>query len=78
VVVDLSEVRTMAKYFALHLIYNGQSNVVDDIHSKKAAEYWSKYLVARNREILSLDLNKDATITPGEGVAMHSAVMRRV
>jgi hypothetical protein len=65
---DKSEVRTMAKYLALHLIYMGLSNVAEDIFSKKASIYWSKYLKASDRQIIGFDLDGDGTVSNGEGV----------
>lgn len=76
-VVDKSEVRTMGKYLALHLIFSGQSNQLDDIHRRKAAEYWSKYLTASERQVIGLDLDQDAVVSQGEGVVLRTAKLLR-
>lgn len=76
-VVDKSEVRTMAKYLALHLIYSGISNVIDDIFSLKASTYWSKYLTASDRKIIGLDLDDSGDVSLGEGVNTRAARLVR-
>lgn len=75
--IDKSEVRTMSKYMALFMIYDGLSNVVGDIFELKANNYWSKYLVASDRKIIGIDLNGDDVITTSEGVNIRGARMVR-
>lgn len=75
--IDKSEVRTMAKYLALHLIYIGLSNVVDDIFSQKSATYWTKYNTASDRRLIGFDLDGDSAVTLGEGVNLRPARMIR-
>lgn len=72
---DKSEVRTMSKYLTLHLIYMGLSNVVQDIFSVKASQYWSKYLKASDRQIIGFDLDGDGSVSSGEGVNTSVAKM---
>jgi hypothetical protein len=73
--VDKAQVRTMAKYLSLHLIYIGLSNIVDDIFSQKSATYWSKYLTASDRRIIGFDLDGDATISTNEGINTRATRM---
>lgn len=74
---DLTQVREMAKYLALQMIYNGQSNTVNDIFGLKAAEYQSKYELASQRQMIGLDLNLDGTVDYGEGKNLYSARLVR-
>jgi len=73
--VAVDQVRTMSKYLALHLIYLGLSNVVDDVFFKKSAVYWSKYLTASDRRIIGFDLNNDGEISPDEGADLRATRM---
>jgi len=73
--IDNLQVRTMAKYLALHLIYLGLSNIVDDIFAKKSAAYWSKYMTATDRRIIGFDLNNDGEISLNEGADLRAARM---
>jgi hypothetical protein len=76
-VVDHTQVREIAKYLALAIIFNGLSNQVGDIFSQKTAFYQSKYGEATQRQILGLDLNKDGTVEANEGVNIYSAKLVR-
>lgn len=76
-VVDKSEVREMAKYLALHIIFSGVSNQVGDVFDAKAIDYHGKYNIASQRQIIGLDLNGDSVADPGEGVNTSSARLIR-
>ena len=76
-VVDHSQVREMAKYLALHLIFSGISNQVGDVFSQKAGEYRSKFNTVSGRQIIGLDLNGDSVVDSGEGVNLSSARLIR-
>lgn len=76
-IVDKTEVREWAKYLALHLIYNAQSNVLDDIFARKSALYDSKAKLAAQTTVLRLDLNKDGIGDINEGVTLGTAIMSR-
>lgn len=77
VVSDHSQVREMAKYLALHLIFSGISNQVGDVFSLKAQEYRSKFNTVSGRQIIGMDLNGDTVVEAGEGVNLSSARMIR-
>lgn len=76
-IVDHTQIREIAKYWALMIIFNSQSNQVGDVFSVKAGEYSSKLNTAMQRQILGLDLNKDGNIETGEGVTIHTATLLR-
>lgn len=76
-VVDHEQVREMAKYLALHLIFSGASNQVGDVFSLKAQEYRSKFNTVSGRQIIGLDLNGDSAVDVGEGVNLSSARLIR-
>jgi hypothetical protein len=76
-IVDHSQIREIAKYWALMIIFNAQSNQVGDVFSAKAQEYNSKLNTVLQRQILGLDLNRDGNIESGEGVNIHSSTLLR-
>lgn len=78
-VVDLLQVREMAKYLALAIIFEGQSNQVGDVYEIKSLNYRSKYETATQRQIIGLDLSGDnvADTAAGEGVNLYAARMVR-
>lgn len=71
--IDKSEVREMAKYRALQIIFSGLSNQIGDLFQQKADLYESKFSLVSQRQILGLDLNADGMIESGEGVNIYSA-----
>lgn len=76
-VTDVSEVRQWAKYWALAMIYNGNSNILDDINAQKSKYYMSKALEVVDRTITRLDLNKDGTADIQEGVKFSTSLLSR-
>lgn len=70
-VVDKTEVREMAKYYALWMIFEGISNKIGDVFSLKASEYRGEYTIRTERQILALDLDGSGTIEPVEGVNLQ-------
>jgi hypothetical protein len=76
-VVDHTQVREMARYWALMMIYNAQSNQVGDIFSVKSQDYSSKLNTAIQKQVIGLDLNKDGDISLGEGVSIHVSTLFR-
>lgn len=64
--VELDEVSDWSVALTLHLIFNDNSNVVGDIYSLKAQEYYSGALRHRNRAFYRLDLNGDGVAESGE------------
>lgn len=63
-IVDISEVRTWAKYLALNKIYSGIFNAKDDVFKQKADLYDTKALSARSRAIIRLDVDGDGKADP--------------
>lgn len=57
--VDKAQVRKWATYLTLQLIFEGLSNVVDDVFAKKASKYESFATKASNRIDLKLDRDGD-------------------
>jgi hypothetical protein len=76
--VDIQDFKETSTYWALHLIYKGLSDTVDDIFAKKASEYGSKMYEARERGSYRLDHNADGTIDLGEKVDNWSKKLTRV
>jgi uncharacterized protein YqfB (UPF0267 family) len=64
-VVDVQEVKEWSKFLTLQIIFEGISNAVDDVFSKKALKYEGYALRARNRSEIKLD-------TDGDGDAENS------
>ena len=65
-IVRLDEVNQWSKALALSLIFQSQSNAVDDVFDRKSKFYGSEVLTHRHRSILRVDLNNDGEIDPGE------------
>lgn len=76
---DLTQVREMAKYLALHIVFEGLSNVVGDVFSAKSQGYRGQYTTAQDRQIIGLDLNEDGEVDTayGEGVDLSAARLIR-
>lgn len=73
---DLKEMREWATYYALQLIFEGNSNAVDDIFDRKAQKYEAKTIRSRNR-FLSLDIDKDGKIDFDENLRLHVGSLYR-
>lgn len=71
---DLTQLST---YWTLMLIFRGLSNKTDDVFAKKASDYESKVMEAKNRGRIQADLNGDAEIDATEGEDQRSYFMVR-
>lgn len=69
--IDLKEVRDWAVYWTLQLIFEGNSNAVDDIFDKKAKKYSSSMLAARTR-YLSIDIDGDGKVEFDEELRLNT------
>lgn len=70
-ILDLGQVREWSTYLALQLIFEGNSNAVDDIFDRKAKKYSSLVVTAKNR-YLSLDIDKDGKIDFDENLRLQT------
>lgn len=75
-VVDKSQVRQWAIYLALELIFEGNSNAVDDIFSKKSKSYNSKAISARNK-FVQMDIDGSGSIDSDETLRLNSGSLFR-
>ena len=57
-----TDMREWSAFQALELIYQAQSNVVDDIHSKKAEHYFDHKSRARSKKLRGVDWNQSGEI----------------
>ncbi len=74
---DLSQVKEWATFLALQLIFEGNSNAVDDVFDKKAKKYASMALASRNR-FLAIDIDQDGKIDFDENLRLHvGSIFRR-
>jgi len=64
--VDIEEVKQWSIALTLGMIFQDNSNVVGDIWSNKANEYFSQAVEHRTRAYFRIDLNGDGAITGGE------------
>jgi hypothetical protein len=71
-ILDIDEVRKWSEAWALSLIYNDNSNSIDDKFKEKSNDYKSLAVDARRRAVIELDLNKDGEITDGEFIRPQS------
>lgn len=71
---DISEVRQAAVFLALSKIYENMSDSPEDVWTKKASTYFSKYEEMINVARLSLDLNDDGVEQPTEQKPIASTV----
>lgn len=75
---DIEEVKQWATYLSLRLIFQGISNVVNDVFFEKAKNYSLLEEQARSRVILRIDFNKDGIVEPKEGPSIHyTGIVRR-
>lgn len=68
---DTQQIREFAMYKALVMIFEGNSNAVDDIFDKKAKYYASKEVKARNR-FIGIDLDADGIVNNDEVLSNQS------
>lgn len=76
-IVDVSEVREWSKYLTLSIIYAGVSNAIDDIFDKKAKDFESLALRARDRKYFRLDYDGDGEIGHNEQFVVTTTRMDR-
>jgi hypothetical protein len=78
-VLDVSEVSDWSTYLVLSMIFNGISNAVDDVFSRKSEMYSEKSQKAMNLafNVLKLDYDKSGTLTSSEKVDLRSGTMVR-
>lgn len=65
-ILDTSEVKEWATYWALSLIYSGRSNAINDVFEQNANQYKAKGILAADKVYIAYDWNKDATLSPDE------------
>ena len=63
------DLRDWATYFALYLIFEGNSNAVDDIFGQKAVRYYTLMVKSRSRYI-SVDLDADGKADSDENLRL--------
>jgi len=73
--VDKSDVNTWSMYIALRLFFKGAQNSSDDVFKEKANEYEKHEITARDRFILTLDLNQDGKADAKIGPSFSSGRM---
>ncbi len=71
------DVESWATYLCLALVFEDASNVVDDIFASKSKGYYGKAVNARDRAILSLDLNGDGVTDIAEKISTRGCIVRR-
>ena len=71
-VTDIAEFNDWSKFMTLKLIFEGLSNATDDIFHEKALRYRELEFRARDRAILRVDVNGDATTTNEESFEMRN------
>lgn len=76
-IIDIEEVREWATYQALFVIFKTNSNAVDDIFSKKAAEYKERAQKARHRSYFRFDWNGDGTLDKDEWITFQAIEVYR-
>jgi hypothetical protein len=74
---DVAEVNNWSRYLTLQIIFEGISNAVDDVFSKKAEKYAKLSREAENRAVLRWDQDNDGTVQPTENTDLRSFSMRR-
>jgi hypothetical protein len=75
-IVNMNQVSLWASYLALALVFEGNSNAVDDVFDKKSKFYQSKATQARNR-FVAIDLDQDGKIDFDENLRLHSGSLFR-
>jgi hypothetical protein len=75
--VDLDEVRLWSALITLSLIFENQSNAIDDIFGVKSKTYASKANDAGSKAILRIDVDGDAVIDQGEFLRPSSVSLVR-
>lgn len=75
-IVDKSQVRQWSTYLALGIIFEGNSNAVDDIFDKKSKAFYSKALDARNK-FVQMDVDGSGSIDSDETLRLNSGNLYR-
>lgn len=76
-ILDPTELTQWSTMMALRLIFEGISNAVDDVFSKKAKTYLELEDFYRKRAILRIDTNSDGQLDTGEGLDISNAMVFR-
>ena len=75
-IIGFREVKQWSVFLALGLIFQGNSNSIDDVFDKKSRYYKSKAMVARSR-FISIDLDADGKIDFNESMRLGSGSLYR-
>jgi hypothetical protein len=76
-IMDKQQVKQLSTYKTLQFIFEGNSNVVGDLFSVKAAKYEQLSNTKASRSQLSLDFNKDTVSTVTEKTNLQTILVRR-
>ena len=74
---DKQQVKQLSVYKTLQFIFEGNSNVVGDLFSIKAAKYETLSNTKASRSQLDLDYNKNAVADDFEKTNLHTIIVRR-
>ena len=76
-ILDKQQVKQLSTYKALQFIFEGNSNIVGDLFSIKAAKYEQLSNTKASRSQLALDFNKDTVSTVSERTNLQTILVRR-
>lgn len=76
-ILDKQQVKQLATYKALQFIFEGNSNIVGDLFSIKAAKYEQLSNTKASRSQLALDFNKDTVSTVSERTNLQTILVKR-
>ncbi len=76
-ILDKQQVKQLSTYKTLQFIFEGNSNVVGDLYSIKAAKYEQLSNTKSSRSQLALDYNKDTVSQVNEKTNLHTIIVRR-
>jgi hypothetical protein len=76
-ILDKQQVKQLSTYKTLQFIFEGNSNVVGDLFSIKAAKYEQLSNTKASRSQLSLDYDNDTVSTVAEKTNLHTVIVRR-
>jgi hypothetical protein len=76
-IMDKQQVKQFSVYKTLQFIFEGNSNIVGDLFSVKAAKYMELANTKSSRAILDLDYNKNTVADVYEKTSLQTIVVRR-
>jgi len=76
-ILDKQQVKQLSTYKTLQFIFEGNSNVVGDLYSIKAAKYEQLSNTKSSRSQLALDYNKDTVSQVNEKTNLQTIIVRR-